>query len=243
MSVLILIPARKGSKRLPGKNSRPFAGMPLIAWTIKAALSSNLEADVVVSTDSEKIAELSKEYGALIPFIRPEELAADTSPGIDVINHALDTLNRKGKAYKYIILLQPTSPLRQSWHVTEALNMLQENSIRSVISVTKVSHPIEWTLELSQSNSMDSFIDEQLPLLKNRSQELQERYRINGAIYAARVDDLIKEQSFYMSSGVMAYKMEKQYSVDIDDIDDFKYAENLMLLSLKEEMTEEELCP
>jgi CMP-N-acetylneuraminic acid synthetase len=230
---LILIPARGGSKRLPGKNTREFAGQPLIAWTINAALDSGLNADVVVSTDSPEIAEISASLGAQVPFLRPDYLSSDTASSFDALSYTLETLARAGRHYDQLVLLQPTSPLRQSWHIGEAVAMLDSPHVYSVVSVAELAHPVEWTMELPEDGSLSHFIQHQLPLLNSRSQDLAPRYRLNGAVFAAKIPNLLSAKTFYMPDGTVAYKMEKKYSVDIDDIDDFEYAESLMLKALQ----------
>lgn len=232
MKSLIIIPARSGSKRLPGKNTKEFAGQPLILWSIEAALHSGIGADVVVSTDGESIAELSRQAGAEVPFLRPDALSSDTASSFDALEYTIQRLKEEGREYDVIGLLQPTSPLRQAWHIREAFEQLQMAQVSSVVSVSEIAHPVEWTMTLPENGSMDGFIQTQLPKLMSRSQDLAVRYRLNGAIYFARTDDFLKQKTFYMPKGTVAYKMEKQYSVDIDDIDDFQYAESLMLKSL-----------
>ena len=222
--VLALIPARSGSKRLPQKNTLPLAGTPLIAWTIREALRSDYIDDVVVSTDDEKIASISKAYGAEVPFLRPEELAGDESKTIDVVLHAINTLYERN--YEYFILLQPTSPLRTHHHIDEAIAFLVNKNANAVVSVTDVDYPIEWTLVLPDDLSMDNEISKMRT--NKRSQELIKRYRLNGAIYINSVKNILDNKSLYPDSGCFAYKMDKQASIDIDEAVDFKLAEALI---------------
>lgn len=231
MKILAFIPARKGSKRLPSKNIMLCAGKPLIAWTIESALNTKLQMDVIVSTDSEEIAKISKEYGAEVPFFRPKEFAADTSTTFDAIKYTLDTLASNGRVYDYFILLQPTSPLRQSSHIDEAFKLLQTTGGKAVVSVSSLEHPIEWTMTLPENNSLDTFINENQHYLKTRSQDLPTRYRINGAVACVRTEDFLNEGTFYLKKGVYAYPMENKYSVDIDELSDFEYANHLLLNS------------
>jgi CMP-N,N'-diacetyllegionaminic acid synthase len=223
--LLAIVPARSGSKRLPRKNVREFHGKPLIAWSIEAGLASNYVDKVIVSTDDEEISRISKKYGADVPFLRPTELASDHVTTIDVVVHILKYFKSIDVMYDYVLLLQPTSPLRVTHHIDEALEKMIEKGAKGVISVCKVEHPLEWTNSLPGDGSMDSFIDRKH--LNKRSQDLQERYRINGAIYVAKSSDLLKEKTFLLERGVIAYFMERNVSVDIDTEEDFILAECL----------------
>lgn len=223
--VLAIVPARSGSKRLPRKNIRDLHGKPLIAWSIEAGLASKYVDKLIVSTDDDEIADISREYGADVPFLRPSELATDHVKTIDVAIHALKYFESKNELYDYILLLQPTSPLRDAKHINEAFEIMIEKGAKGVISVCKVEHPQEWTNSLPADGSMDSFIDRKH--LNIRSQELQERYRINGAIYVAKTLDLLKEKTFLLERGVVAYIMERNVSVDIDVEEDFIFAKCL----------------
>jgi len=223
--VLAIVPARSGSKRLPRKNIRELHGKPLIAWSIQAGLTSIYVDKVIVSTDDKEILDISREYGADVPFLRPSKLATDYVATIDVVIHALKYYESIGELYDYILLLQPTSPLRDANHIDEALGMLVDKTAKGVISVCKVEHPLEWTNSLPADGSMDSFIDRKN--INKRSQDLQERYRINGAIYVANTVDLLKEKTFLLEKGVVAYIMGKNVSVDIDTAEDFILADCL----------------
>jgi CMP-N,N'-diacetyllegionaminic acid synthase len=211
MGFLAVIPARGGSKRFPGKNIVDFAGKPLIAWTIEAALESKHINRVIVSTDNEEIARIAKQYGAEIPFLRPSELATDTATSISVIEHLI----MKVPGYEFVILLQPTSPLRTSLHIDGAIEKLLIKEADGVVSVSKVDHPVEWTNVLPEDDSMDNFVNESLR--NTRSQDLTSYYRLNGAIYIGRTVKLQTEKSFLLTEKSFAYKMKQQDSIDIDD--------------------------
>ncbi|MCP3851068.1 MAG: acylneuraminate cytidylyltransferase family protein [Gammaproteobacteria bacterium] len=228
MKILAFIPARKGSKRVLNKNIKLCAGKPLIAWTIESALKAKQKMDIVVSTDSNKIAEISKKYGAEIPFLRPDELANDTSTTYDAMKYTLNTLAKQGRVYDFIMLLQPTSPVRQASHIDEAFRLLLESNGKAVVSVSNIDHPNEWTMTLPENNSLDAFIKDNSHYLKQRSQELPVRYRLNGAISCVKVEDFLNEGTFYLKKGVFAYPMENKYSVDIDELSDFEYAQYLL---------------
>lgn len=226
--VLAIIPARAGSKRLPNKNIKLLAGKPLICWTVEAAKNTKLDMDVVVSTDSQMVADIALGCGADVPFLRPAELASDTASTFDVLEDTINKLAAQGRHYEYLILLQPTSPLRQSIHIEQAFERLLNDTVKSVVSVTAVEHPIEWTMTLPVNNCLDSFIANQLSQLKIRSQDLPKRYQLNGAIMCGRLQDIMAEKSFYLQQGTYAYEMDKQFSVDIDYVEDFEYAEFLV---------------
>lgn len=228
MKILALIPARQGSKRLPNKNIKMLADKPLIAWTIQAALASKLASessmDVFVSTDSEEIAQIARSHGAEVPFLRPEALASDTSSTFDAIHHSLQTFKEMGRTYDYLMLLQPTSPLRQAFHIDEAFALYQEKNAESVTSVSAVEHPIEWTMTLEEDQKLDSFFKDNAEVLKIRSQDLPTRYRLNGAIAISKADSFFKPQPAEPKE-VYAYVMDRKYAVDIDELADFQYAE------------------
>lgn len=230
--ILAFIPARSGSKRLPNKNIKSFAGKPLIAWTIEAALLANLNMDVVVSTDSSDIANIAETYGAEVPFLRPAELASDTAPTFSALAFTVTELAKLGREYEYLVFLQPTSPLRQACHITEAFAMLQSAGVKSVVSVSEIPQPTEWTMILPSSGSMAEFIKTQLPFLSNRSQDLPKRYCLNGALACATMVDVMAHESFYFEPGIYAFVMEKKFAIDIDNLTDFEYAEFLKLKEL-----------
>lgn len=215
-----------GSKRLPKKNILDLNGKPLIAWTIESALKSTYDLDVVVSTDCEQIADISKRWGANIPRLRPAHLSEDTSSSIDVALDMLNFLKEENSVYKYIIFLQPTSPLRNDAHIDQAITLAIKGNLDSVTSVTECEHSPKWANTLPNDNSMNSFLNEEL--LNKRSQDLETYYRLNGAIYISNVERLIKEKKFIFTSNSKAYIMDNEHSVDIDNKLDFIIAENLI---------------
>jgi CMP-N-acetylneuraminic acid synthetase len=224
--ILAIIPARAGSKRLPGKNIKELAGKPLIQWTIEAAKKSVLLTDVIVSSDDEHIVEFAKKLNVNVPFLRPQHLAQDKSTSIDVIKHAIEFLENQGDIFDFIMLLQPTSPLRTSCHIDEAIGLLNDKGADAVISVCPTEHSPLWSNTLDDSDKMDSFIS---PEIKNtRSQDLPVYYRLNGAIYITKVERLLAENTMYIKDKIFAYKMTTKSSVDIDEIIDFTLAEAIM---------------
>ncbi|HAF28027.1 MAG TPA: CMP-N-acetlyneuraminic acid synthetase [Bacteroidales bacterium] len=219
---LAIIPARKGSKRLPNKNIKNLGGHPLISWTIRAALDSKYLNDVMVSTDSVEIAEISKHYGASIPFIRPDHLAKDDSSSFDVVKHVIDFYKNNGIEYENIVLLQPTSPLRTSNEIDNAIEMQVIKNANSITSVCEVDHSPLWTGTIPIDNSMRGFLN--LNSKVNRSKDLETYYRLNGAIYIVKTSRILEEKSFISQEKSFAFKMGREQSVDIDTILDFKLA-------------------
>lgn len=224
--VLAIIPARGGSKRLPRKNILDLAGKPLIFWTIEAALGSKYIDKVAVSTDDEEIADISKQHGAVIPFMRPNSLASDEAASIDVALHAIDFFEKNNNCYNYIILLQPTSPLRASSHIDEAIELLDSKNADAIVSVCKVEHNPLWSNILPKDGSMKDFLHNDI--LNKRSQDLDVYYRLNGAIYICNIDKLKEEQVFFLKDNIFAYEMNGKSSIDIDEEIDFKLAKTLL---------------
>lgn len=219
---LAIIPARGGSKRLPNKNLLNLAGKPLIAWTIESAKNSKYIKDIILSSDSEDILEIGRRYG-VTSLKRPDFLATDTAKTDDVILHHLKELEEKPD---YIVLLQPTSPLRTSKHIDEAIEYLYNKNADAVISVCEIDHPVEWCNTLPDDKSLKNFISKDV--LGKRSQDLPKRYRVNGAIYIVNTDKFLEEKTFFIKDNIYAYLMDKYSSVDIDDEFDFRFAEFLM---------------
>ena len=224
--VLAIIPARGGSKRYPRKNIAQLCGKPLIAWSIEAGLQSKYVDRVVVSTDDEEISRAATRYGADVPFIRPENLSHDTATTIDTVIHAINEVENESEKYRYILLLQPTSPLRNAQHIDRSVETLIEKNADSIVGVTEVSHPVEWTNTLPIDASMDDFISDEVYF--TRSQDFPKRYRINGAIYLIKKSSLITSGKMISKNNSFAHIMSKFASVDIDDQFDFMMAETIL---------------
>ncbi len=219
---IAIIPARAGSKRLPGKNIKYLAGKPMIAWTIEAAINSRLFDDVIVSTDSETIAEIAIAYGATVPGLRPDNLSSDNSSTDDVISYVVKSYEQsKGKGVSTVTLLQPTSPLRNEKHIIEAHKLMVKLNVSAVVSVCTVEFPIEYCNKLDKDNNLKDFIREEDI---KRSQDYESYYRINGAIYMFQRHYVGRLIELYKSDGV-ATVMDNNSSIDIDTADDFEYAE------------------
>ena len=214
---LAIIPARGGSKRLPRKNILNLCGKPLISWSIEAGLKSKYIDKVVVSSDDTEILNISNELKVQV-IKRPDELASDTSTSFDAVKHAIDNL----ESYEYILLLQPTSPLRNENHIDKAIEILEEKNADAVVSVCEMNHNLLLSNTLDDSLSMEGFISDNL--LNNRSQDLKKHYRLNGAIYLCKTDKLLKEKSFFLKKNIFAYVMNSNNSIDIDRKEDFELA-------------------
>lgn len=225
IDMLAVIPARGGSKGVPGKNIKLLAGKPLIVYTIEAALASNIFEKVIVSTDSEEIADIAKKNGAEVPFVRPNSLSGDMVSSDDVIIHALDFYKQRGDMYNSVCKLQPTSPLRNSEHLKEAFNLFCEKKVDFLVSVCKCEHSPMWAGVLDAYLSLDNFIDENVKRLCR--QELPDFYRLNGAIYMGKTNVFYANRNFLGRNGI-AYIMNQDVSVDIDSELDFKMAEYIM---------------
>ena len=219
---IAIIPARGGSKRLPGKNIKLLGGKPLIAWTIEAAIKSNIFDHVFVSTDSEEIASVSRDYGAKVPFLRPAELSSDRATTNDVVTHLISWFEKEySQEVSNIAILQPTSPLRNAQHIQEAFKVMEMKRAKAVVSVCELEHPIQFCNQLGVDGSMDGFIE--LGDMK-RTQDLDPIYRLNGAIYFLSREYANRLSELY-SEGTYSYIMGLKYSIDIDVDLDFKLAE------------------
>ena len=225
-SVLAIIPARIGSKRLPRKNLLNLAGKPLVGWTINAAKNCKYIDRVFVSTDDNEIAEKSKEFGINVPFLRSKVLSTNTTSTIAVVLDVLNELENKGEFYDYIVLLQPTSPLRTNIHITAAFDQLIKKNQNSIVSVCKAEHNPLWCNTLPNDGSMKSFLRKDLH--NKRSQDLPNYYRLNGAIYICDVKRLKTEKTFIFSSKCSAFIMPQENSIDIDSKVDLDYAQIIM---------------
>lgn len=225
MKNLAIIPARSGSKGLKNKNIKPLNGKPLMAYSIEAALESELFDKVVLSTDSEKYVTIGKEFGASVPFLRSEELSNDTASSWDVVRDLVVWYEQKGESFDTVTLLQPTSPLRNSEHINEGYDLFKEMNAELVVGVTEVDHSPVWMNTLSKDKSMHGFLNNEYSKLPRQS--LPDFYRINGALYIISVKHLFNSDEFY-SEKSYAYVMDQYSSVDIDTEMDFLMAEVLI---------------
>ena len=229
--MIAIIPARGGSKGLPGKNIKDLCGKPLIAYTIEAALSSEFVSRVIVSTDSDEIASISEKYGAEIPFMRPEHLSRDQSLAIDNYIYTMDRLNgavAEKDQYQNCIVLQPTSPLRTFEDIDASIHIFLEKQATSVISVVEAQHPVAWYKKIDKKGRLSDYYTNDIGN-KNR-QEIEQAFLPNGAIYIFNYL-MLKNTMNYYSDKTYSYEMAMERSVDIDTYFDFVLAEFLIARS------------
>ncbi len=220
-----IIPARGGSRRLPGKNIALLNDKPLIAYTIEGAQQAERLSRTLVSTDDPKIGEIARRYGAEVPFLRPAEIATDASPLLDVIEHALRYLGQAGDLVNAVVLLQPTSPFRTGRHIDEALELFERTGADTVTSVRVAhEHPYySWTQKFGEDTIVPFYSLEKQCLSR---QELPPAFVENGAIYVIK-RSLLDHRMLY-GSKVVPYLMDDRCSLDIDTLEDFQYAEFVM---------------
>lgn len=225
MKLLALVPARGGSKRVLNKNIRDFGGKPLIAWTIEAARCLPELADVLVSTDSPAIAHEAETAGALVPWLRPPELATDTAASMAVCMHALDWYEREKGPVDGLLLLQPTSPFRTTASIRRAIERFREHPQRPVVSFSPAeSHPM-WCYRLD-GEAIAPFIEGTKP---TRAQDLPPAYVVNGALYIASPAYLRKQCSFIGQDTVPLIMDDAREALDIDTEWDWMLAETLLM--------------
>lgn len=220
-NIIAVIPARGGSKGIPGKNIKVLAGRPLIYYSIKAAQDSKYVSEVFVSTDSDQIADVSISHGARV-VKRPDEFAKDDSPTIDSVFHTVESIKSEYDP-SIIVLLQPTSPLRDSDDIDMSIELFFANKCMPVVSMCEVEHSPYWYFKFHNGHFEPLFAGH----LKNRRQDLPRIYRPNGAIYISSLNDLYKNHGFY-SDDIIPYIMPTDKSVDIDTEIDFKFADLLI---------------
>lgn len=225
-SVVAIILARGGSKGVPGKNVALVAGKPLIAWTIDTALQSQLLDRVIVSTDDKEIADVAQHHGAEVPFLRPAELAKDETPGIAPLLHAVRWLDKhENYRPKYVMLLQPTSPFRTVGDIQATFELAKKKQADAVVSVTPVQQHPYWMKRISEDGRLVGF----LPMERSyhRRQDLPSVYASNGAIYLARRDVIMEQETFYTDQ-TYAYVMPAEHSLDIDTYWDLYLADLIL---------------
>jgi CMP-N,N'-diacetyllegionaminic acid synthase len=225
MSVLALVPARIGSKRLPKKNIKILSGKPLIAWTIEAAKKSKYINKIVVSTDDIQISKISKKYGAEVPFIRPAEISGHDAQSIDVALHALSNLPK----FEWLLFLQPTSPLRSEIDIDNIFEFCQINKASSAASVYKLN--IHGS-DQSFNSKLMYIVDKNFRLNSTTKSDFDKILKkdfsnihcLNGAIFLVKTDWLIKNKTF-INEETVGFVMPKKRSIDIDTIEDWNFVE------------------
>ena len=226
---LAIIPARGGSKGIPRKNIKSFLGKPLIEYTINLALSIPDIDRVIVSTEDYEIAEISKNAGADIPFMRPKELAQDNSPTITVLRHAVNFLEKEEEKYDNILVLEPTSPLRTKKLVLDTIKFLNETNAETVVSAKKFDVDFSDILQIDSDNYFKLFLDLDTTF---RRQDAKDAYLLDGAIYGVK-KNILKDPSLLMLNPhkerpnlkTKMVKSDPRVSIEIDNQEDWEYAE------------------
>ena len=223
-SFLAVIPARGGSKGLPGKNIKPLLGQPLIAWSIESGLKSTYIDKVIVSTDDQEIADISKRYGANVPFIRPSKLASDISKTFDVLKHAIEY--HKQESFDYIVLLEPTSPLRESKDIDLSIKSLINSNADSIVGVGKTEDQNPAFLVNMDNDGFISGYENKLMTVKRR-QDISNVYFFEGSIYISKISSLLENKTFYHKKTI-GYQFPKYKTLEVDDMDDYIMIEAIM---------------
>lgn len=221
-SVLAVVPARGGSKGVPGKNIRILAGKPLIAWTIDAARNCSHIDRLIVSSDDETVIRVAESFGCEAPFVRPADLATDETPGVLPVLHAVESL----PGYDIVVLLQPTSPLRSATDIDGCLRFMAAGALESVASVAECPESPYWMYSLEDGQKLKPIISTATPIL--RRQDAPPAYSLNGAIYAVEVSWLERERSMVAPGVTAGFVMPRERSIDIDTEFDLDLTEFLL---------------
>ena len=225
MKILALIPARGGSKGVPGKNIKELLGKPLIAYTVEQ-VNASFEIDrLILSTDDEAIANVAKKIGLEVPFIRPAELANDTAGSLAVVQHALDFVEAQGEKYDAVCLLQVTSPYRPDGCIDEAIELFKRTKPDSLVSVRKVPDEFNphWTFEIGSDDRLNIATGEDKII--PRRQELPPAYHRDGAIYITSVET-IRNKGSLLGDDIVAFPIDSPELINIDTMDDWNAAVN-----------------
>ena len=221
--MLVIIPARGGSKGLPGKNIKLLRGKPLIAYSIEVALGAGCVSRVIVSTDSDEIGEVAKHYGGEVPFMRPSYLATDDSMAMDTYFFVIEELiKREEKMFNEFIVLAPTAPLRTTYDISKAVDIFQEKKADSVISVTEAPVPVQWHLKMEDTGVVKELLPDAIAV--GNRQHCEQAFVPNGSIYIFRTE-ILRARRRYYTERTFPYIMPRERSVDIDEQLDFDLAE------------------
>jgi len=226
---LAVIPARGGSKRIPRKNIKKFCGKPIIAWSIEAALASKCFDRVIVSTDDEEIAAVAREWGAEVPFMRPEELADDYTGTIPVIRHAIEWFIRNETEPDMVCCIYPTAPFVNAGDISRGLDTLLSTGSDYVISITTFSYPIQRAVKITREGRLEMFHPEKFT---TRSQDLEEAYHDAGQFYWGRPDAFLADVPFFSKASIPVI-LPRYLVQDIDNEEDWIRAERLYKANLQ----------
>jgi CMP-N-acetylneuraminic acid synthetase len=221
-SILAIIPARGGSERLPDKNILPFAGKPLIVWSINAAKGSKYIDRIIVSTDDKKIADIAKKNDCNVPSLRPEELATNDASTNDIVIHILNLIQNN---FDIVLILQPTSPLRESEDIDDGLEMMDRKNLPVIVSVCESGKPLNWHYTIEEDGRLKSLIIEDK--FSTSQSEITKTYLPNGALFISETEFFRINKTFFTKS-TSAYIMPPERSIDIDNQMDFLIGETLV---------------
>lgn len=222
--ILAIIPARAGSKGIPNKNIIEVAGKPLIQYSIDSAKASKYIDKLVVSTDSEQIAGIARELGADFPVLRPGALAGDRARTVDAVLHMIDSLAEMGDKYDYVLTLQATQPLRQSYHIDEAIEKIIDNSGGSLISVSEVDDHPSLMKQIDERGNLINLLDSSADI---RRQDFGIIYKVDGLIYINKIDDNLNSRTS-LNDNQIPYIIDKKYNLDIDEFRDLYLLESII---------------
>jgi CMP-N-acetylneuraminic acid synthetase len=227
MNVLGLVMARGGSKGIPRKNIRLLAGKPLLHYTAEAALRSQRLSAVILSTEDAEIAAIGRQCGLEVPFMRPAALAADDTPGFDVVRHAVTSLEAQGRRFDAVCILQPTSPLRRPEDIDACIELLDREEADAVVTALRVpdEHNPHWVFFAGADGSLHLSTGETSIIA--RRQELPPAYHREGSVYVARRDTIMVAGNLY-GTRLIAYVIDARRSVNLDDLEDWQRAEEML---------------
>ena len=225
---LVIIPARGGSKGLPGKNIKDLNGKPLIAWSIEAAFGSKYSDEIMVTTDNEDIAHIATKFNASVPFLRPAYLATDKTTTFDAVKHSINFYKDNLKFFfDYIVLLEPTSPLRTSIDIDLAIEKLLSSKASAIVGICKTESQNPAFLVVKDSDNFISGYEDKDMKVKRR-QDIKDVFFLEGSLYISQIDEYLKNETFYHEDTI-GFEVPKYKSLEIDDIYDFTMIEAIML--------------
>lgn len=224
MKILFVITARGGSKGVPGKNIKMLGGMPLIAYKIIAAQKCHYENRIIVSTDDEQIAKISREYGAEVPFMRPAELATDSASSADVVMHAMNWVSKNSKEhYDYVCLLEPSSPFASYKDLDEAIRLITESDADTLLGMKEAEISTNFIHSLDENGGLSEFYYAIKDLPSIRRQDQKKEYTMNGCMYIAKWDYFMKNKIFHSVNSI-PYIMPEEASIEIDTLWNYEIA-------------------
>jgi N-acylneuraminate cytidylyltransferase/CMP-N,N'-diacetyllegionaminic acid synthase len=221
---LCIVPARQGSKGIKNKNIVKLNKLPLLAWTIKSAKKSKYIKEIIVSTDSKKIANIAKKYGGKIPFLRPKKYSTDKASSFDVLKHAINFFKSKKINYDYVVMLEPTSPLRSHKDIDFCLKKVLKDKIDTIVGVSKVvdQHPL-FLYSINKKNILVPYVKQKKKLYIRR-QDINPLYYLEGSVYVSKISTLLKEKTWYHKK-TQPYIVDQWKALEIDDTQDLQLAE------------------